>query len=282
MIPFKFNFPLEVPYGRVGSMRFSLTIRRKVAQNWNELSVRQLKRIVWLINSGIKDEFELKVRLVKTLFRFNWRQMLLLRSESRIVDLYQYIEFILQSNDLTINKFKKVKLAWFLKTLYGPIGDFRTMKAREWTDADTAFMNFMQNREVRHLDQLVSILWRPRDNSKSKNSEEWDGDPRVAYNPVSASFRVRFMKFLHPQIKFSILQWYMASRNEWEEMFKRVFTGGSKENVESFGWIETIQKVSGSTFGTLKETRETLMWEVLLHMETQLKDHEYFESKNKK
>lgn len=281
MIPFTFNFPIEIPYGRVGVMCFNMTVRRKVAEGWNELSVKQLKRVVRLINSEIKDEYELKVRLVKVLFQFNWRQMLLLRGESRIVDLYPYLDFILQGNDLTINKFMKIKLAWFLKTLYGPEGDFRTLKAHEWTDADTAFMNFMQDRDMRHLDQLVSILWRPKNKLKSKKSEDWDGDLRVNYNPVVSTLRASLMRFVSPSVKLSILQWYMASRNDLEEMFKRVFTGGSKENVESFGWSETIQKVSGSTFGTVNETRGTLMWEVLLHMETQLKDHEYFESKNK-
>lgn len=273
MIAYQLKFP-----GRLLGVNITVNLKRKVPGTWNELSRKQLKKISTILSAGIEDEYELKVKLLKVIFKIKlWHLMAL---SERLVDLLPAVGFLIDDIELTENKFYRLKpTRWSLKKLYGPNGDFLLTSVKEWTDADTQFMAYSQSRKAEYLDNLIAILWRPADKNKDKRAEDYDGDMRIAYNPHTVTKRTVLIKTLHPGTKAAILFWYMSCRQRWENAYTRVFAG-SKENVESFGWVETVLKVSGSEFGTLVETENTRMWKVLLHMEAQLKDQEYFDSKN--
>src|SRR5690606_20317237 len=180
--------------------------------------------------------------------------------------------------NLTENKIDTIKANGV--TLFGPIGNFETLSAEEWTDADNAYMDYSQSKDPTALDRMVAILFRERVKDVSPDVLYWTGDYRIAYNEHQVKLRTRYIERIDPRIKLAVLIWYQGCRHEWEEVFERVFKG-SKEDIENFGWQETIQKISGSTFGNLKETERTPMYKLMLNMEITLKDEEIRKQKEK-
>jgi hypothetical protein len=75
-------------------------------------------------------------------------------------------------------------------------------------------------------------------------------------------------------VKLAVLLWWKGCRREWEDVFERVFQAKG-EGPESFGWQETLLKLSGSEFGDLNSTQRTYMYKLMLKMEITLKDEEY-------
>jgi hypothetical protein len=252
-------------------------IKRQVPSEWNELSAEQLCVISEALHSGKLNTYEFNILMVKVLFGLKWFDLMAI--SDRIVDLKPFFAWVLEKNTLTRAFITQIDLSkrWrkYFKSdlLYGPVGSFETLKAREWTHADTAFMAYCQSKDIADLDEMIAILFRKRDEKVKSDSEDFKGDYRVPYNDFTVSIRKEQIKNVPEGVKYAILTWYMGCRAEWESLFERVFTGsGESAGVESWGWAETIQKIAGPTFGSLEYTENTYMWKLLMNMEITMKD----------
>lgn len=247
------------------------TLTTEIPTSWNELTADQLAFIAGLLHSNQDmDKYQFRILVIKKLLKLKWHHILILKD--RIVDLYPFFSWIEEENTLTENKFPVIKLEGI--EFYGPIGDFETLTADEWTEADTAFMDYNESKDISDLDRMISCLWRERSFLKSPESENWEGDYRIKFSEHRVKLIQTYIKKMDVGIKYAILTWYMGCRQDWEKLFERVF----KENqmaMESFGWQETIQKLSGSAFGNLQETMITPMYKLLLNMEITIKDDEF-------
>lgn len=266
------SLTLKIPF-----WRFTRTINRKGPSSWNELTSDQLIRLAAVLYGGEQDLDKLKIKITKTLFGLKWYQIFLM-SPAQLAYLNTYFNFILEGNELTENKFPVLRSGF--KKFYGPIGDFSTLKGKEWTDAANAFREYCQTGEDKSLDLLIAILWRPRNKKADQKREDWNEDFRIPYNQFTAERRAKSFAKMDRRIKLAILIWFRGCWHEWEKTFGRVFTA-TEEEVENYGWTETMQKLTGTTFGSLSETEESLMWKLLLKMEIDLKDQEIQERKSK-
>ena len=257
--------------------KFTRTIKRKGPSSWNELTRRQLIRLASVLFEGEADKDKLKIKITKVLFNLKWYHIFLM-SSAQLAYLNTFFSFILDKNELTDNKFPSIRIGF--RRFYGPIGDFSTLKGREWTDAADAFREYTQTNDSQYLDLLVAILWRPRNQKANPKREDWKGDYRIPYNPFTAEERAKEMAKLDYRIKLAILIWFRGCWEEWEQMFPRLFSG-TGEQVENFGWKETMQKLTGNTFGSLEETEGSFMWNLILKMEIDLKDEEIQKLKSK-
>ncbi len=257
---------IEITYHR--PILGAKTLVRYMPTSWNELSREQLITIAGLLHSG-KNIYEFRIEVLKCLLSLKWAHVFLLRE--RLVDLYPFIKFLEADNDLTENKIDTIAASGL--TLYGPIGNFETLTAAEWIDADSAYTDYLQTKDPKCLDKLVAVLFREKVKGVSLDALYYTGDYRTAYHDQAVKLRMRYLDKVDPRIKLAVLIWYQACRQEWEEVFERVFQG-AKEDIENFGWQETIQKLSGSTFGSLQETERTAMYKLMLNMEITLKDEE--------
>ena len=261
MIPLSITYPI---------WKFTRTIKRKGAGSWNELSSKQLLRLVKVLYSGEEDKEKLKIRITKALFSLSWYHIFLM-SPFQLSYLNSFFSFILDKNELTENKFPSLRIGF--SKFYGPLGDFSNLKADEWTDAAEAFRSYIRTNDVKQLDLMIAILWRPKNAEADPEREDWFGDYRIPYNPFTAEARAKKIAKLDFAVKLAILIWFRGCWEDWEQTFPRLFSS-NEEHAESFGWMETLQKLSGPTFGSIKETKSTWMWNLLLKMEIDLKDAE--------
>ena len=269
MIPLSISIPI---------WKFTLTFRRKGPSSWNEITPKQLIRLAEVLYSGIEDQDKLKIKITRILFGLKWYQIFLM-SSAQLAYLNTFFNYIFEKNSLTENKFPSLRIGF--SRFYGPLGDFSSLKGKEWTNAADAFREYVQTGEEEYLNLLIAILWRPRNKEAKPEREDWDGDFRLPYNTFTAERRAKVMAKLDYRIKLAILIWFRGCWEEWEQYYPRVFTANG-EQVENFGWMETMQKLTGTTFGSLNETEESPMWKLLLKMEIDLKDQEIQERKNKK
>jgi len=240
-----------------------------IPSSWNELTEKQLLRICELLYVNSGDVYRFRISVLGHLLGLSWLEILMIRD--RIVDLYPYIKFLEEENTLTDNKILTIHAKSI--TFHGPIGGFETLNVEEWTEADQAFIDFSGSKDIQDLDRLVAILYREAIHGMGPGHQSWKKDLRQQFIEEQVTLRQRIVSKISQSHKFAVLTWYAGCRKEWEEVFYRVFKE-NKSDGESFGWQETIQKVSGGTFGSLKETEQTNMYKIMLHMEITMKDEQ--------
>jgi hypothetical protein len=270
MVDLKIKYPLWL-FGQQ-------THKCQVPASWNELTSVQLSRVAALLFSGQKDISFLRIKLLRVLMGLKWHHLFLIGGE-RLIDLFPFIKFIEEEISLTDNKVTFIDVD--KNRFFGPAGNFSTLSAEEWTDADEAYMDFRQSNETKDLDRLVATLYRKRVPGMWPRHPQWNGDYREPYNEYAVPWVTIAMAKVDINIKLAVFLWYQGCRREWEEIFERVFKAKEELGPQSFGWQETMLKLSGAEFGDLKKTQHTYMYKLMLKMEVTLKDEEYRKEQEK-
>lgn len=260
---------IQVKYHRpiLGATTYSVD----VPSTWNELSTKQLLQVAGLLYLREVDQYRFRIELLRIVLQLKWHHLMMLGG-AYLIELFPFVKFIEEEITLTENKIEDIKVERW--RFFGPIGNFSTLTAEEWTAADEAYIDFKSSNEVEHLDKLVAILYRKRVPGLWPRHSEWKNDYREPYNEYAVHWRKLTISKIDPRIKFAILIWYQGCRREWELVFERVFKNKA-EGPESFGWEETIMKLSGSEFGSHEQTQHTYMYMLMLKMEVTLKDEEF-------
>jgi hypothetical protein len=238
---------------------------------WNELSPWQLEQVARLLYSNPDDVYKFRIELLRILLKLKWHHLLMLKGE-RLIDLFPFVSFIEKDISLTDNKMEAIKFKEGL--LYGPIGDFSTLTAEEWTEADQAYLDFSQTGSDDALNRFVAILFRERVENITPSHPDWKNDYRIPFHEAHVKPRIELFERVDKFWKLAVILWWKGCRSEWEEVFERVFREKA-EGPESFGWQETILKLSGAEFGDFEKTQTTHMYKLMLKMEVTLKDEEY-------
>lgn len=260
---------IQIKYHRpvLGSTTYAVD----VPATWNELTTQQLIRVAGLLFSGPSDPYRLKIELLRILMGLKWHHLLVIGSE-RLIDLFPFVEFVESEIELTQNKIDDLKLSG--TRYFGPIGDFSTLSGEEWTEADEAYIEFSRTGDQASLDRMMAVLYRPWLKGMYPKNPAWMEDYRVPFSEGSVKNRLPIMATVPMPVKLAVLLWWKGCRREWESIFERVFKEKG-EGPESFGWQETMLKLSGSEFGDLVHTQRTYMYKLMLKMEVALKDEEY-------
>lgn len=260
---------IEVKYHRpiLGATTYSVD----APTTWNELSKKQLIRIAILLFSNPENPYRFKISLLQIILGLKWHHFHIIGAE-RLIDLFPYIDFVADEINLTENKVTKLKIRGI--RFFGPIGDFSTMTGDEWTEADEAYIEFSETQEESALNRMMAILFRERQKGMWPGHSQWMNDYRIEYSEGTVNNRIAYMQRVPLPVKLAVLLWWKGCRREWEDVFERVFQAKG-EGPESFGWQETLLKLSGSEFGDLNNTQRTYMYKLMLKMEVTLKDEEY-------
>lgn len=260
---------IEVKYHRpiLGATTYSVD----VPATWNELSQDQLLRVADLLYLREVDIHRFRVELLRILLKLKWHHLMMLGG-AYLIELFPFVKFIEEEITLNENKILEIDSGRF--RFFGPIGNFSTLKAEEWTAADEAYLEYESTKEPEHLDKMVAVLFRSREKGMWKGHSQWANDYRLPFNEYAVKARKSRFQQIDSRIKYAVLLWWKGCRREWEEVFERVFKNRS-EGPESFGWEESIMKLSGAEFGDDSQTRNTYMYKLMLKMEVTLKDEEY-------
>jgi hypothetical protein len=245
--------------------------RVSVPSSWNELSRSQLESIAGLLAQEQKSVYAFRIKVLEILAKLSKMTVFQIGAE-RLVDLFAFVEWVEQDIELTDNKVLDIKCKGV--RFMGPIGDFSSLTCGEWTDADEAYLDYLQTNKEESLDRLMAILYRERDKKMSPKNPLWKNDYRLPYTEATVKGRIPYMARIPMPTKLAVLFWWKGCRQEWEAVFERVFKDKGA-GPESFGWQETVIKLSGAEFGDLEKTQSTAMYKLMLKMEITIKDDEY-------
>ncbi|MEM8564947.1 MAG: hypothetical protein AAGF85_00705 [Bacteroidota bacterium] len=254
---------IVLKYRRFGINR---TIEHQAASEWNELNEKQLLEVLRLISTSTKVK-EFRLHIVKLLLDLSWFQFKLVNTV-QFIQLFDYFRWIEEGISLT-----RCPIKILLKTYYGPADELSGFTGLEWILADDAYIRYRDGEE-NALDELIAVLYRPLDPETSSH------DKRETFNSNALEHRAKFLAQVDPLKKLAILRFYESCRQEWEQIYHRVFSG-VESNAENYGWAEVFLAIAESgSLGDLEKIEQTPITTIFLKMQVDHKNYEQFKAKN--
>ncbi len=242
-------------------------------QTWNELTVPQLLYIanLWeawqLMARGNVNLLKAKALLFLELLNGNTKnnradraKKIALLSEDDQTDLIQCVNFIFESNKLTVCPLPWVKVG--MRKYYAPNNGLSNIKAIEWHFADKLYMDYYHTGEEKHLDNFIACLYRP-----SVSVFDKSGVRRVKFNWNYIEKYAKQIKRLSYSEKHLVLLWYIGSRDAFIKKYPNVFSDSNKKAAIENGWLKLILALSGNKFGEFEQTGQTDFTMIVMELE---------------
>lgn len=161
---------------------------------------------------------------------------------------------------------------------YGPTDEFNNVKFGEYVDALSHFADFHATRETKYLFMLMATFYREK-KILSSNVEDFTKDIRIKYNAervseLAKTFEIQDIGVIYGfYLLFASFQKYLTTAKlyiEGKEIDLSILFDDSnfvESEVPGIGMKSTLYTVAESgIFGTLKEVRETPLWEILVRL----------------
>lgn len=256
--------------------------QRQVSERWNELSRRQLLRVVRELHRPLAAGQDVRLALLQILFRVP-RRVLRQLNAVQLLELRPLTDFLADTRryaPLTTQLLPVLRAPWRLTRYHGPAERFRNLSFAEFIDADTFFLLYLKKQEAAALDSLLAVLYRPQRADYDPAAPDYTGDIRQDYNPHLLAARAARLAGLSPATKLAVLLWYTGCRRDLERRYPRVFDGDNEETASTSGWQDVLLNLSDGVHrvtATAAQPLHTVMREmqrVLLAHDRQLEAYQ--------
>jgi hypothetical protein len=164
-----------------------------------------------------------------------------------------------------------------LRKYYGPKSELGNITVEEFTLCELCLERYQQTGEVKYLETLAAILYRPR---RWRHVNDDIRKPLTVHGYVKRS--KRFAALPHV-LKVAIYLNYEGCRNFLHDRHKDVFqkgndkAGNAKPGITS--WSTIVQSAAGDIFGPLESTRQSNLHDFLSRLGVRMKEAREFEAK---
>lgn len=203
-----------------------------------------LKLLLFCIKGSIKSSIGPGMHLIKTRAS---KHVLFVDEVTALLDVFEFLFEDYEGEKtitpkLTTNYFKKIRSG--IRTLIGPNDLLQDITYNQFVHLQTYQAAMVKDPDA--IDDLVSVLYKSR---KGKQNVKW-------------------MKRVKPDIKIATLWFYLGTLAFLEEMFPRVFAGGSKATGSVYDNQQRIIDVMAGGDVTKKEkVRESFLYDAMYSME---------------
>lgn len=206
----------------------------EVPSTWNELSTAQVVGICAVLAS---KDFDLEYKMLKILWMLTSLSMKKYKRAwtDEIHNALPAVEFCFKSVELTRNPLPVLRIG-FMKYI-GPADLLQNINCNEWADAESALMSYHETKRDVFLDQLIAILWRPKNYLYNEDSPVDNLDNREVYNEKLRDKRMPLFAKLSADKKLVILHFYQSCRQVFVNNFQEVFTGEKGNKANKYGWL---------------------------------------------
>jgi len=237
------------------------TITRKVPSTWDELTRKQLLRVLRELYSAQQPGRQL--RLLSLLSGFPSPQLASLHPEilGQLLHLGEWVES--EQHRLTAQLLPTIRIpgrhvAERRTTWHGPRESFRNLLFGEFMFADTFFVLYCLQGKVEFLDNFLTVLYRPARRDASPDRPDWNGDVRLAFNEHQLETRTPRVAPLPALEKLAVLTWYRGCRAQLADEFPDVFVAADEDagasSKQAPDWGRVLRKLSGGAFGAVQQT----------------------------
>jgi len=229
-------------------------IQRSLPTTWNELTREQLLYVSGLFATKLPlIEFR-----VKALFEFlSVKRKLLKRvAPEDAYTLCESLDFLNKEVTLTRNLVPVIKSGF--KKYYGPADAMVYCTFGEFTLACSALDEYQKTGEVKHLEQLVSILYRPQKLFWSIRKHFTDNqDPRSKFMNRVLKKRTKQMAKVDHCVKYSVYLFFSGVLNSLPALYPYVYRQKDEADSQDNGWASLI--ISLADGKTDDKSLETVM-----------------------
>ncbi len=224
-----------------------------VPGRFNDLSGRQLSQVAGILHSR-RPRIQMQLLLLLVLLRVKARPVLAWLlwwkvSDEQRHDLVLLTDFCFEEPKLTEQLLPRVRATWYGPTLYGPAGRFSNLTFAEWIACEGHFWAYRRTREVKELDQLVAILYRPHAGAAATTV-----DVREPFDPHTVAGRLTAVRRLPLGTRLAVRMWYASCRSAWARKYDGTLfqtDENAKEDAKTFTdpretWNEVLADRAGS------------------------------------
>jgi len=246
-------------------------LKLTIPQDWNDLTKRNIKFISklwfdWTSNieeykqlehaNKTKEAKALNFKILKQCTKlfmnltnvdrwWRWRLQYLFwkQTDTQLNQCIKDLLFIREDINLTKNNFPYLCL--LTQKWYAPINGFSDFKAAEYAFADSCFLRYWETKEISHLNNLISILYRKKEKNNNPSSLDYTGSFREKFNRYNIEARSKKLWCISLATKTAILLWYLGSRKAYQKKFPLIFTNSVKNKANKYGWISVFRELAG-------------------------------------
>ena len=237
------------------------TITKKAPSTWNELRRRQLLDV--LAELYTKPDPARRLRLLSLLTGFPLPLLTGLELDvlAQLLPLTDWLtsethlltEQLLPTLGIPGRHLTERPTVW-----RGPLSYLSNVLFGEFIFADTFFVLYSLHGKQEHLDQFLTVLYRPARQGASPQDADWNGDVRQTFNEHQLEARTRRMQHVPAMEKLAVLTWYRGCRTQLAQEFSSVFLKADENTSTTPGqapdWSRVLRKLAGSAFGTVAQT----------------------------
>jgi len=250
-------------------------IQRSLPSQWNELSRKQLLYVSKLF----REQLTVVDFRVKTLFEFlSIKRKIFKRiAPEDAFTLCESLDFLNKEVNLTRNLIPVIKAD--LRKYHGPADSMVYCTFGEFTLACAALDEIQKTGEVKYLDELVAILYRPRKVFWFIRKYFTDNqDPRGKFMNRALKKRARKIARVDHCVKYSIYLFFNGVLNSLTVLYPYVYQEKDEAGDQENGWASLI--ISLADGKTDDRSLETIMnsnlYNVFIGLNKKAKEyHEY-------
>lgn len=247
---------------------------RAVAETWNELTRPQLLGVLGVLYSPNATEQQLRIRLLAVLLGVPLALVVVSFTAVQILEIQWLTDFVLASGNLTAQLLPALRVPgwryWLRRRYWGPRESLRNVSFGEFIFADAYFVAYATGHNPDYLDLLVAVLYRPQRWPYRPRAANYGGDRRQDFNEYLVRQRAAHLTHLPLEQKLAVLTWYRGCRQQLETDFPLVFQPAPLADTSApatTSWGQVLRELSGTAFGTLKETAQQPIRLVLAKMQ---------------
>lgn len=254
----------------------SLTIHGKAHQLsapscWNEVTPFQLKAWILAIHADMPESE--KLRLAVPIFYSIKPAVYKLIPEHYLVQFAPKLRFLFEGNYLDEWVFKKIKPT-AMRVYYAPDDKLSNITAYEFfAYCERLYWQYKANPHPDVLNALVAVLYREKRKGAIHN------DVRCELTDAGVSKRAAIIAKVPLHIRQAILFNYEGCRNFVTELHKKAFSGKGGQSKKRG---DVTLALAGGPLGDLHQTRQSNLYDFLLHMEDLIDREEQLKEQSKR
>jgi hypothetical protein len=263
------------------------SINLEIATNWNDLTRKQLLYLCRLILAGMdKTRFSLLLFLrltgVKALpqkvvkdqvyYLFKRGKTRFMMTPEELTWFLKSVDFLTYESKLEKNLFPVFRIG--LRTYYGPSKRCYNLRFLEFVNAEKCFHAFNKTRNVKYLNELCAVLYRPEKKDYHPLSPDYDGDRREPFNDFIYQKRARRFRFLSANKRYAVYIFYAGCRNALITAHPLLFEEGSVSSESSNpvdGLLKPMYLLNMGDITKNREIEQVQVWEAFAQLEEMAK-----------
>ena len=184
-------------------------------------------------------------------------------------------EWIWESNTLTRQLLPRIRVG--VTYYYGPADRLKNLTFKEFVFAYNLYVAYKKYKQPERLDQLIAVLYRPKQPGLTTQHPDYQGDLRQPFNNHLIEQRAKKMAKLPDYYKQAILIWFEGCFNWMVERYEQLFSTNETTSEAEGGLKELIHRLSGGTFGDFTQTEQTNIFDIMDQLNINVKDNKEHE-----